>query len=51
MTCAACGCAVSHDERHELVCWLDPDSIACIAHERCLDVYEEILALFELGEV
>ena len=51
MICAACGRPVTDEERHEAVVWLDPASQSCVAHDACLEVFDEILASFELGEV
>lgn len=51
MTCSACGHPITDQERPDAVVWLDPGGEACVAHGACLDVYDEVLAAFELGEV
>lgn len=50
MICAACGRPVTDEQRPDAVCWLDPEDVACVAHDECLEVYDEVLAGMALGE-
>lgn len=50
MICAACGKPIEDRDRHEAICWLDPEGVAVVAHGPCLDPYEEIMAGFAAGD-